>query len=182
MSVDLYQPFTNPITQETFRCLTSNEEVYETEWIVGPGGYVPFEHVHLNQEEVFHVRRGELRLLIAGREQIAAAGQTVRVPRGLRQTGSNRGAGVLECVLEYRPGLDTFKVFQCFAGLTLDGDMGRRGLVNPFKMMYFLRKMNARAIARPAFLPGPLFRVFMEIFFVVGSTCGWERLYLKYTR
>jgi len=181
MAVDLYQPFTNPITKETFRCLSSSAEVYETEWIVGPGGYVPFEHVHLSQDEIFHVRKGEIRLVISGREQIATAGQTVMVPHGQRQTGANSGPGVLDCVLEYRPGLDSYKVFQCFAGLTLDGDIDRRGLVNAPKMMYFLRKMNAKAVARPSYVPGPLFRLFMEIFFVIGSIAGWEKLYRKYT-
>jgi len=182
MAIDLQQPFTNPITKETFRCLSSGEEVYETEWIVGPGGYVPFEHVHLSQDEIFHIRKGEIRLVIDGREQFAKAGQTVTVPHGLRQTAFNGGSEILNCVLEYRPGLDSYKVFQCFAGLTLDRDMNRRGLVNAPKMMYFLRKMRARAVARPSYVPGPLFRLLMEIFFVIGSIAGWEKQYRKYTQ
>ena len=84
-------------------------------------------------------------------------------------------------MLEYRPGLDSVKVFQCFAGLTLDGDVDRRGLVNPLKMMYFLRKMKARALVRPAYLPGPIFRLLMEFFFLFGSIAGWGKLYDKYT-
>jgi quercetin dioxygenase-like cupin family protein len=181
MAVDLYQPFTNPITKETFRCLSSTDEAYTTEWIVQPGGYVPFEHVHLAQEEVFHIQKGELRLVADGREQIGRAGETVTVARGVRQIAYNNKPETLHCVLEYRPGLDSYKIFQCFGGLTLDGDLDRRGLVNPPKMMYFLKKMNARAIARPAYVPGPIFRFFMELFLVVGSIAGWERLYQKYT-
>ena len=181
MAIDLYQPFSNPITKETFRCLSCSEEAYISEWVVEPGGYVPFEHIHLSQDEIFHIRQGEIRAVIDGREQIGVAGQTVTIPRGARQIAYNNKQEVLSCVLEYRPGLDSFKVFQCFGGLTLDGDLNRQGLVNPFKMMYFMKKMDAKAIARPSYLPDPLFRFFMNIFFVIGSNAGWEKLYRKYT-
>jgi quercetin dioxygenase-like cupin family protein len=180
MSIDLYQAFTNPITRETFRCLSSTTEAYTTEWIVQPGGYVPFEHVHLSQDEVFHIRRGEIRLKLEGAEQVGRAGQTLTIPRGARQIAYNDRPEVLDCVLEYRPALDSYKVFQCFAGLTLDGDLDRHGLVNPFKMMYFLKLIDAKAIARPAYLPAPLFRQLMNFCFVAGSLAGWEASYRKY--
>jgi len=47
MAIDLYQPFTNPVTKETFRCLSCTDEAYAMEWIVQPEGYVPFEHIHV---------------------------------------------------------------------------------------------------------------------------------------
>ncbi|HEX6269380.1 MAG TPA: cupin domain-containing protein [Anaerolineales bacterium] len=181
MAIDLYQPFTNPVTKETFRCLSHNDQAYTTDWIVQPGGYVPFEHIHLSQDEIFHIKRGELRLVLDGREQIGVTGQTVTIPRGVRQIAYNNKPEVLHCILEYRPGLDTHKVFQCFGGLTLDGDLDRRGLVNPFKMMYFMKRMNARAIARPSYLPGPFFGPLMNIFFMIGSIAGWEKQYRRYT-
>ncbi|HET9590332.1 MAG TPA: cupin domain-containing protein [Anaerolineales bacterium] len=181
MAVDVYQPFTNPVTKETFRCLSHNEEAYITEWIVQPGGYVPFEHVHVTQDEIFHIKQGELRLVLAGREQIGAAGQTVIIPCGVRQIAYNNKPEVLHCILEYRPGLDTYKVFQCFGGLVLDGELDRRGLVNPFKMMYFMKRMNARALARPSYVPGPVFRLLMNMFFMIGSMADWEKQYRRYT-
>ena len=181
MGVDLYQPFTNHITGETFRCISSSAEAYVTEWIVQPGGFVPFEHVHPAQEEVFHVKQGELRAVIDGHEQIITAGQTVIIPRGARQIAFNNKPAVLRCVLEYRPGLDSYQMFQCFGGLALDGDINHWGLANPMKMMYFMRKANARALARPSYIPGLIFRLLLNIFFVVGSISGWERLYKKYT-
>jgi len=181
MAIDLYQPFTNPITGETFRCLSSSAEAYVTEWIVQPGGFVPFEHIHLSQEEVFHVRRGEMRVVLNGRERLCRAGETITMPRGVRQTAYNNKPEVLDCVLEYRPGLDSYKVFQCFGGLTADGDIDRRGIANPPKMMYFLKRMNARAVARPSFVPGPVFRLLMSLCFLAGSVAGWDQLYRKYT-
>jgi quercetin dioxygenase-like cupin family protein len=181
MAVDLYQPFTNTVTGETFRCLSSTEEAYITEWVVQPAGFVPFEHIHPNQDEIFHVKQGEMRAVIDGREYIAAAGQTVTVPRGARHIAANNRPEVLACVLEYRPALDSYQVFQCFGGLSRDNDTDRRGIVNIPKMMYFLQRINARTLARPSYVPAPLFSLAMRIFYVLGVLAGWEKLYKKYT-
>jgi len=181
MAIDLYQSFTNPVTKETFRCLSSTEEAYVMEWIVQPDGYVPFEHVHVHQDEIFHVKQGEIRVVINHREQIGRSGQTVAVPRGVRHIAYNNSPEVLACIVEYKPGLDLFRWFQCFGGLTHDCDVDRRYGINIPKMMYFMKKMNMQAVARPANLPSPIFNLLMNIFYVAGSLAGWERLYKKYT-
>src|SRR5215213_493430 len=82
MAIDLYQPFTNPITCETFRCISSTDEAFTMEWTVHPGGYVPFEHVHVNQDEIFHVQRGEMRARVRGVTKLAKVGDTLTIPRG----------------------------------------------------------------------------------------------------
>ena len=181
MPVDLYEPFKNPITGETFRCLSLSEEAYTTEWLLEPDGYVPFRHIHVRQDEIFHVQGGETRVVIDGREHIGAPGQTVRVPRGVRHIAYNNKPELLRCVVEYRPALDHYRVMQCFGGLTLDRDVGRGGIVNIPKMMYFMQEMNAQAVAIPSFVPAPFFGLFMRVFHIVGSTAGWDELYRKYT-
>ena len=181
MAIDLYQSFTNPVTKETFRCLSSTEEAYVMEWIVQPDGYVPFEHIHISQDEIFHVQQGAIRVVINRHEQIGTRGQTVTVPRGVRHIAYNNSPEVLSCIVEYKPGLDIFKSFQCFGGLTRDCDIDRRYGINIPKMMYFMRKMNTKALARPTNVPGPIFSLLMNIFYMAGSLAGWERLYKKYT-
>jgi quercetin dioxygenase-like cupin family protein len=181
MAIDLYQPFTNPVTKETFRCLSCTEEAYVMEWIVQPEGYVPFEHIHLSQDEIFHVQQGEIRVVIDRQEQIGRAGETVTVPRGTRHIACNHTSETLVCVVEYKPGLDISRSFQCFSGLTCDGDVYGRYGINIPKMMYFMKRMNMQAVARPASLPGPIFNALMSIFYVYGSLAGWEKLYRKYT-
>jgi mannose-6-phosphate isomerase-like protein (cupin superfamily) len=181
MPVDLYQPFTNRVTGETFRCLSSTEEAYTTEWIVQPGGFVPFEHVHLAQDETFRVLEGELQAVINGRTQVIRAGQSITVLRGQRQTARNNSpTEVLRCVLQYRPALDSYGAFQCFGGLTLDGSYGRSGVVSPAKMLYLMEKAKTQSVARPALIPTPVFRLLMKFFYVFGSLAGWEKLYRKY--
>jgi quercetin dioxygenase-like cupin family protein len=181
MAIDLYQPFTNPVTKETFRCLACTEEAYVMEWIVQPEGYVPFEHIHLSQDEIFHVKQGEIRVVINRKEQLGTSGQTVTVPRGVRHIAYNNTRQVLLCVVEYKPGLDISKSFQCFGGLTCDLDIDRRYGINIPKMMYFMKKMNAKALARPTSVPAPIFSLLMNTFYMFGELAGWERLYKKYT-
>jgi quercetin dioxygenase-like cupin family protein len=181
MAVDLFQPFTNPVTRETFRCISSSESAYVMEWTVQPDGFVPFEHIHVFQDEIFHVKRGEIRALIDRQEQIGKAGQTVTVPRGVRHIAYNNSSEVLVCIVEYKPGLDLFRYYQCFGGLTHDRDMDRRYGINIPKMLYFMKKMNVKALARPASLPAPAFGLLMSTFHVVGGLAGWEKLYKKYT-
>ena len=181
MAIDLYQPFTNPITRETFRCISSTEEVFKMEWTVHPGGYVPFEHVHVSQDEIFHVERGEMRVRVQGSEKLGKVGDVLRIPRGTPHIAFNDKDEPLVCIVDYKPGLDFYKSMQCFAGLTLDCDYDRRGLVNVAKIMFMLKTCNALSITRQAFAPDWLFRLGMGVFYTMGTTLGWETLYKKYT-
>ena len=179
--IDLYQPFTNPITRETFRCISFSEEAYTMEWTVHPGGYVPFEHVHIRQDEIFHIQSGEMRVRVGGITLIGRAGDTLTIPRGTRHIAFNDKEVPLVCIVDYRPGLDHYKTMQCFAGLTLDCNYDRRGLVNVPKIMFMLKKANAQSLTRPAYAPELLFLFGMNICFTVGSVLKWETLYKKYT-
>jgi len=181
MAIDIYQPFTNPVTKETFRCLSCTEEAYVMEWIVAPEGYVPFEHIHVSQDEIFHVKQGEIRVVINRQQQIGKVGQTVTVPYGVRHIAYNNTSETLTCIVEYKPGLDISKSFQCFGGLTYDLDVPGRYGINIPKMMYFMKKMNAKALARPTNVPAPVFGILMNGFYFLGELAGWERLYKKYT-
>jgi quercetin dioxygenase-like cupin family protein len=181
MPVDVYQPFTNPVTKETFRCLSSTDEAYTMEWIVEPGGHVPFEHIHVNQDEVCHIQRGEMRASIDRREQVGKSGQSFIIPRGIRHIAYNDTPETLVCMVEYKPGLDVLRSFQCFAGLTHDGDLGLVYGIHVPKMMYFMKKLNIAALVRPAFVPEPLFYVGLHAFLVLGNVLGWESQCRRYT-
>ncbi len=182
MAIDLYQPFFNKITGESFKLISFNEQAYITEWYVEPKGYVPFEHVHLEQDEIFQVLEGELSVLINGKQMFAKAGETLTVPRGQRHIASNAGTDILHCRLEYRPGLDMPQVFQCCAGLTITEDLTPNGLVNPLKMMYFMQKLQAKAVARPAYIPTRFFFGLMKISYILGELFGWEAELKQFTQ
>lgn len=181
MAIDLYKPFTNPITKETFRCISSKPESYTMEWTVAPAGFVPFEHVHMAQDEIFRVERGAMRAKVNGQEQYAKVGDTLIAPRGVKHIAFNDKDEPLVCIVEYRPGLDHYTTMQCFAGLTMDGYIDNRGLVSIPRILYLLKRFEALSLPRPAFAPEWMFRLGMETFFVIGTMLGWESLYKRYT-
>lgn len=181
MAVDPTQPFTNPITKETFRCISSTAEAYTMEWTVQPGGYVPFEHIHVAQDEVCHVKQGKIRARVDGLERFGTTGDTLTIPCGSRHIAYNDSGEALVCIVEYRPGLDVFTSFQCFSGLTQDNDLGLVYGIHVPKMMFFMKKLNIAALVRPAFIPAPLFRLGLGMFGMFGDLLGWEKLCRKYT-
>jgi mannose-6-phosphate isomerase-like protein (cupin superfamily) len=142
MAINLYEGFTNNISGESFRCLSYDEKAFVFEFLVEPEGAVPFEHIHLNQDEIFHVISGQVRLVIDGKEHLGRAGDSITVPKGKRHVAFNDTQETLKCTVEYRPGLDNYKFFQCFAGLTLDKDVDKKGEINIPKMLYFTREMR----------------------------------------
>lgn len=181
MPVNLYEPFTNVITGETFRCISYTKEAYISEWTVQPSGFVPFPHTHPNQDEVFHVRQGKLQALVNGVEHVATAGETLVIPRGAKHLASNPLNETLVCTLEYRPGLDSYKIFQCFGGLTASNQLTPGGIPHPLKMLYFVGKIKAQTLAIPTYTPAPLFLLGTKIFYRLGTLLGWEKLYKEYT-
>lgn len=181
MAIDLYKGFTNKIAGETFVCTSAEEAAFCFDWIVQPEGYVPFNHIHLNQDEVFYIKEGELRMVIDGKESIVRKGECITVPKGSRHIACNNKPSVLHCAVEYRPGLDIDKIFQCFGGLTIDGDVSKNGTINIPKMLYFSKKMKAQSITRPSRIPAAIFTLASGFFFIAGTLLGWNRLLVKYT-
>ncbi|MGL4237661.1 cupin domain-containing protein [Tabrizicola sp.] len=48
-----------------------------------PKGYAPPLHVHLNQDEVFHVLRGRICVEVGGKLQYAGPGDLLKAPKGI---------------------------------------------------------------------------------------------------
>jgi quercetin dioxygenase-like cupin family protein len=48
-----------------------------------PKGYAPPLHVHLNQDEVFHVLRGRICVEVGGKRQYAGPGDLLKAPKGI---------------------------------------------------------------------------------------------------
>jgi quercetin dioxygenase-like cupin family protein len=180
MAINIYQAITNPISKETFRAISFDDEAFVMEWIVQPQGYVPFEHVHLRQDEIFHVQEGELNIVINGSDHIAGKGNSITVPKGKKHIAYNNKPETMKALVEYKPGLDYDKFLQCLTGLTLDGFIDKKGGINIPKMGYCLKKMKCRAMARPTAIPAPLFNMSLFFFYIAGVLSNWEKLYRNY--
>lgn len=171
MTIDVYQPFTNPISGETFKCLSFDEQAYVMEWTVQPSG----------QDEVFHVKQGEIKFLVDGEKVIVKAGKTFTVAKGKRHIAYNNQNSIMQCIVEFRPGLDTLTVFQCFAGLTIDGEYDKKGRINIPKMGCFLKQMNCQAMTLPTNIPAPVFGLALNVFYMLWRLKGWKNDFVRYT-
>jgi mannose-6-phosphate isomerase-like protein (cupin superfamily) len=181
MATPVFQPCTNPISGETFKAISFDKDAFVMEWNVQPKGYVAFEHIHLNQDEIFHIKKGEIKIVMNGKEYIAGQGESVTVPKGVAHIAYNNKTDVLDCIVEYRPGLDHETFMQCFTGLVNDRLLDKKGAISIPRMGYFLVKMKAKCMTRPTAIPAPLFNIALRVFYVRGILSGWKKLYVKYT-
>ena len=181
MATSIYQPCTNPVTGETFKAISFDKDAFVMQWTVQPKGYVAFEHIHLNQDEIFHIEKGEIKIVMNGKEHIAAQGDTVTVLKGVAHIAYNNKENILDCVIEYKPALDHDTFMQCFCGLVNDRLLDTKGGIDIPRMGYFLTRMKARCMTRPTEIPAPLFNLALRFFYFRGVLSGWKKLYEKYT-
>ncbi|MDO5977795.1 cupin domain-containing protein [Flavivirga spongiicola] len=181
MAINIYEPCTNSITGETFRTISFNKEALVMQWTVQPKGHVPLEHIHLNQDEVFHVKQGEIELFMGGKTRIAKEGESITVLAGVAHVASNNKDTVLDCLVEYRPGLDHNVFMQCFMGLMHDDLLDKKGIINIPRIGYFMTRMKAKCLACPNNIPPFVFTLALKVFYLIGVLNGWNKLYHKYT-
>lgn len=181
MPLNIFESFTNPITGEYFKTMAVTTASFTMDWKVQPKGYVPFEHIHYNQDEVFLVKNGELKIILNGKVRIVKMGETVTVPKGVAHIAFNNTDLPLECIVAYKPCLDQDIFMQCLYGLTADGYLDKKGSFSIPRMGYFLVKMKAKCLARPTNIPAPLFKAVLQLFYICGVLAGWQKLYKKYT-
>ena len=181
MAINIYEPYTNPISGETFKTVLSDKDSFVMQWIVQPKGYVPFEHIHINQDEIFHIKSGEIKMVMDGKEYFAKEGETLIVPKGVTHIAYNNRDALLNCLVEYKPGLDHDTFMQCFLGLTNDGFIDKKGGINIPKMGYFLTRMKAKCMTRPTEIPAAMFKIALKFFYLRGLVSGWAKLYKRYT-
>jgi mannose-6-phosphate isomerase-like protein (cupin superfamily) len=83
----------------------TNGEVFEVDFLVEPGDWTGPDHIHLRQQERLEVTSGQLRLRVAGREELLMPG----APRVLAPRTShnlrNEGPGEARLLLQLRPAL-----------------------------------------------------------------------------
>jgi len=180
MGTDIRKGFRNAKTGEFFRLIRSNRSEFTFLWCLTKGGRIPFKHRHPNQKEIFKVKKGTLQLEVNGRKKVIRAGESFVVKKDKKHIGKNIGNSTVECEVSYKPGLDTYKVFQCFGGLIEDGFIDDKGEVNKYMMGYFLKKMNAKAITIPKNMWRPVFKSGLNAAYVFGKTAGWHRYYKRY--
>jgi quercetin dioxygenase-like cupin family protein len=181
MATNIFDRCTNPITGETFKAVSLTPYAFTMQWTVQSGRHVPLEHLHEHQDEIFYVKKGEIKVLVEGKAHIAGEGQKVIIAKGKRHAAFNNGKDELDTWVEYRPPLDQHRIYQCYNGLINDGYLDKKGSVSVAMMCYMLKKMKCKAMLRPTGMSGPLFKLALNLYYWAGAMKGWDKLYAKYT-
>jgi Cupin domain len=182
MATNIYDLCTNPVTGEAFRAISIDTYVFKMRWHTKPGvQHSGSEHIHKRQDEIFYVKKGELRLLVDGKEFKAGPGEKIIVGKGKAHVVLNTTCE-LDILLEYRPALDYDKLLQCFEGLLNDGYTDEQGRVDIRMLGYMMRKMRCKSVTRPAGMSAFKFNMALNAFYMQGKLKGWSKLYDKYTK
>jgi mannose-6-phosphate isomerase-like protein (cupin superfamily) len=115
----------NAFNKETFIFTgrTDDTEVARFDVVLGKGGSGggnALVHVHPLAEERFIVSAGRIKVVIEGREQIVAAGESAVVPRGKPHYFVNAWDGDTEFTVEFRPAQQHLLFFANFARMTAE--------------------------------------------------------------
>ncbi|MGH2740488.1 MAG: cupin domain-containing protein [Actinomycetota bacterium] len=133
------QELDNPVTGERiiFRETSADTggELFRFELFMKPGGFVPAEHLHPNQEERFEVISGRPRFSLAGDVRDAGDGDVLVAPPDMEHVFWNPGAESAHLIIELRPALASERLFETIWGLASEGKLASNGLPrNPFQL------------------------------------------------
>lgn len=83
----------------------------------GSGGGNALVHVHPGADEHFTVRRGRIKVVVSGKEQVIGPGECAVVPRGKPHFFANVGEGPAELTIEFTPAQQHLRFFANFASI-----------------------------------------------------------------
>ena len=124
--------FENHITGERAVIRQGTEDTASGNLIVDlyvrPGGAVIGEHLHPNIEERLTILSGEVGFSLAGRKQIATAGEAIEVPAGTVHDWWNTGQDEAHVLVEVNPGVRFEEMIVTFWGLANTGRTNANGM------------------------------------------------------
>jgi mannose-6-phosphate isomerase-like protein (cupin superfamily) len=133
----------NPVLALRARVVTtpsqSGGELFAAEVEAGPGGSGGPAHVHLRQEERFHLRAGTLDFRVGRRRGRLRAGETLVVPPGTGHEFRAGDAGA-RFLAEFRPALRVDAFFEALFALARAGEVDAKGRPHPVRAARLMRE------------------------------------------
>jgi quercetin dioxygenase-like cupin family protein len=153
--------FINPIFKDKVTVLRSSEETGGAyllgELEVSPGGK-NFMHTHGAFEETFTAVKGELGVMLNGKEHILQPGQSITIPLHQPHHFFNHSKTSITCHVRFSPGYDDFiKGLAIAYGLAADGKTNSRGMP---KSLIHLGLLISLTNTRPTGFLGVMFPLF----------------------
>jgi mannose-6-phosphate isomerase-like protein (cupin superfamily) len=150
---------------------TSTPELLALDAVWAPLDLKPFEHVHPNQDEHFHVHAGELTIALGEHEHVLQAGESLDVPRGTTHSMWNSGDVPTRATWEVRPALRTESFFRSVRELRAAGHAGKHGMITPLAAGAVLRSFRDE-LRLP--VPRPLEGAAVRVLGALGRLRGYR--------
>jgi quercetin dioxygenase-like cupin family protein len=153
----------------------------EVELHVQPGGAVVGEHIHENFDERFTVQAGRIAFRLDGAESVAAAGDTVEIPRGSWHDWWNASEDE-EAVarVHVSDGSRFVLMIENLFGLARDGHTDSKGLPDPLQLSMFATEFRDVLVLKrpPAAIQSLIFGALRPI----AKARGYRGTYAQYGR
>ena len=118
-----------------------------------PRGFLTQEHIHAGQVERHEMLDGSMKLVLAGREHVLNAGDSLEVPAGTPHRQLPLGAGEGRDRVTIRPAGTTQAFLERLAELSANGSFNRFGLPKPVAAAELIRDFGAEGHASRPPLP-----------------------------
>lgn len=133
----------NPVTKDRLTIVALDDERYEMDFTMFPGGFVPTLHTHPHQQETFRIISGRPLFTVLGSKREAVAGEEIVVPPNTPHVFRNPTDTDASLAIEFRPPLRTPELFVTLAALAKDGKLARNGLPrNPLLGAIFVHEFR----------------------------------------
>jgi Cupin domain len=169
----------NPVTgQRIIFCRTSRDTegtLLEVESVyTRPSPSRPPAHYHPVQEEIFRVIKGELHVVVGGKQRTLIGGETLVIPEGTRHEMWAEEAGV-RVNWQTRPALRTEVFFETVFRLASEGKTNDKGVPNLLQAAVIAQAFaNEFRLAGP---PWPVQRALFAILAPLGKVLGYSPTY-----
>lgn len=173
----------NPRSGETFRFIRTaadtGGEYLEFEFIVRPGGAVPFPHIHRNQEETFTITHGKATLFMDGTRREVEEGETVVVPAGVDHLCLNDDSQEMRAIVVFKPAYDLEYWFETFCGMACDGRCDAKGGPRFMQLMILLTSFEFKGYRTD--IPLLAQKILPPLLAPVARKLGYRAIYQKYS-
>ena len=115
---------------ERVRLIYGENGEFRVDYRLSPGGYIPFEHYHSEQAEIFKIIKGHFELSINGVKHEGRAGETLVVPAGANHIGHNLADEEVQIIVTFDPLLDADELFARYWQICDEGHTDKFGRPN----------------------------------------------------
>ena len=172
----------NPVIGDTIIWIETakdtNGKYLKFDYWLKPKCYVPVRHFHPEQDEIFEIHKGTLKVECGGEIIFMKEGETLRIPKGVpHQWWNESETETVKLYVTFEPALNTEIFFEQIHGLGREGKSKPDGSPKFLQLMAFLNEYQM-------YIPGPPLLMQKIMGFVlggIGQLLGYKKYDPRYS-